>query len=676
MASRSPTTDHSLAFSLNPSGNWDGNDGGWSTFAISVGTPAQVFRVLPSINGLETWIPMADNCSRSMGWCGNARGVEPFNGGFSKPYTGSPNPSNTSTIDAGTTCTWNRSPMCKNCVSIDGNCTNGPCTDRNCCGDSPANCNSQGCSGLSGICTGSYIGCPCIGVDYNAAPGTQSNPGAFSALVASGFTTNQSSTWSQRGNYPLFTENLANDQTHGQYGLDLVLLGVDASVGLTLKQTVVVGIPTNPFYLGNLGLKPSDTTSLNDSTPTLMKQLRLQGSIPSLSYGYTAGALYRKSLGSLTLGGCDSSRFLRNDMSFPLGGNDSGNGSQSLMVVIRSISASETLENNVILLSTSLPALVDSTLPFLWLPVSVCQVFEQAFGLTWDASKELYLVNDTVHHQLLSKKPSVVITLGNHASEHESVNITLPYGAFDLQASSPIFPDGTNYFPLRRASSVQQYALGRVFLQEAYLVVDYEQSKTFSISQAQPLGNNNSNIVTIDHCIRTATTNTSVSSGQPSHHLNPVAITGAVVGPSVAIIILCTLAVMIFRAFRRRPAPVYDHTSTSSASPMEEEGNWPSSNSNSSNVPNQHTLEAIVSEASKDLHNAQMIGELEDGLPPRVPRPVVPPWAKSRQELAGCNVSNELPQTPMQSRPRTPTGRVKHIYELAADEHWIARHKA
>ena len=63
MESRSVTTDNSLALSLTPSGNWDGNDGGWSTFAISVGTPAQIFRVLPSTNGLETWIPIADNCS-------------------------------------------------------------------------------------------------------------------------------------------------------------------------------------------------------------------------------------------------------------------------------------------------------------------------------------------------------------------------------------------------------------------------------------------------------------------------------------------------------------------------------------------------------------------------------------------------------------------------------------
>ena len=360
-------------------------------------------------------------------------------------------------------------------------------------------------------------------------------------------------------------------------------------------------------------------------------------------------------------------------MTFPLRGNDS----KSLVVRIQSISATETLTNNVMLLSTGVTALIDSTLSFIWLPLSVCQAFEQAFGLTWNASKELYLVNNTVHRQLLSKNPSVTFTLGNLTSEHGSVNITLPYGAFDLQASSPIFPNGTNYFPLRRASNAQQYTLGRAFLQEAYLLVDYEQSN-FSVSQAQFLGNNNSNIITIDHSDKLSTTNTTASSGQPSHHLNRAALAGVVAGPSIAIIALCTLAFFVFRAFRRRPASHDYDKSISSTSPIEKKDNWPSSPSNSSNVPNQHILQAIVSaDSESSLNKAHMIGELEDiqNVPPGAPRAVVPPWAKSRQELAGCNASKELPQTPLPSRPRTPTGRAKHIHEIAADEHWIAQYK-
>jgi hypothetical protein len=61
--------------------------------------------------------------------------------------------------------------------------------------------------------------------------------------------------------------------------------------------------------------------------------------------------------------------------------------------------------------------------------------------------------------------------------------IQLPYAAFDLQASYPIFTNTTNYFPIRRADNESQYAIGRVFLQEAYITVDFE-SGIFNISAA------------------------------------------------------------------------------------------------------------------------------------------------------------------------------------------------
>ena len=132
--------NYSQAFSLAPTGNWDGNDGAWSTFMIRVGTPAQLFRVLPATNVLESWIPIPDQCSRGMGWCGNARGVEPYNGITASPFSGSPNETATTTIDAGLSCTANRSPSCYDCVSINGQCTNGPCKGRYWCVPSEISC--------------------------------------------------------------------------------------------------------------------------------------------------------------------------------------------------------------------------------------------------------------------------------------------------------------------------------------------------------------------------------------------------------------------------------------------------------------------------------------------------------------------------------------------------------
>ena len=81
--------------------------------------------------------------------------------------------------------------------------------------------------------------------------------------------------------------------SNGNYGLDTVGLGVESATGLTSKQNVVAGILTEPFYLGQFGLKPSNTTIVNGTT-SFMQQLKNDELIPSLSYGYTAGAMYSK----------------------------------------------------------------------------------------------------------------------------------------------------------------------------------------------------------------------------------------------------------------------------------------------------------------------------------------------------------------------------------------------
>ena len=85
-----------------------------------------------------------------------------------------------------------------------------------------------------------------------------------------------------------------NASTNGHYGTDTVGLGVDAAHGPTVNENVVAGVVAEPFYLGTLGLKASGSSNVTNGTPSLLSQLMQQGSIPSLSYGYTAGAFYRR----------------------------------------------------------------------------------------------------------------------------------------------------------------------------------------------------------------------------------------------------------------------------------------------------------------------------------------------------------------------------------------------
>jgi hypothetical protein len=132
------------------------------------------------------------------------------------------------------------------------------------------------------------------------------------------------------------------------------------------------------------------------------------------------------------------------------------------------------------LLPEAIPAFIDSSFPYIWLPPQACLLFEQAFGLTFDNVTELYLVNDSLHDALMLQNATLVFTLGDPVGS--IVNITFPYAAFDLTASSPLVSNTTRYFPLKRAANSTQFTLGRTFFQEAYVVANYEQGN-FSVFQ-------------------------------------------------------------------------------------------------------------------------------------------------------------------------------------------------
>lgn len=70
-------------YSIAPSFTFEGSDGNWTTFEISVGSPPQTFRILPSTGVSETWIPIPQGCGgvlEGLPGCGDLRGVDDFNG--------------------------------------------------------------------------------------------------------------------------------------------------------------------------------------------------------------------------------------------------------------------------------------------------------------------------------------------------------------------------------------------------------------------------------------------------------------------------------------------------------------------------------------------------------------------------------------------------------------------
>lgn len=106
------------------------------------------------------------------------------------------------------------------------------------------------------------------------------------------------------GIYPLGVElNLNYDDT-GAYGLDTVALGFSRSIGgPPLDSQVVVGIETYNYYTGMFGLgsQPTNFTDFSEPHPSFLSTLKSKKLIPSLSWGYTAGAHYREYILSLLL---------------------------------------------------------------------------------------------------------------------------------------------------------------------------------------------------------------------------------------------------------------------------------------------------------------------------------------------------------------------------------------
>ena len=167
--------------------------------------------------------------------------------------------------------------------------------------------------------------------------------------------------------------------------------------------------------------------------------------------------------GSVTFGGYDASRFEQNNVSFTLAPDIS----RDLVVSVRSISSVATNGSTIKLLSEPILAFIDSTISPLYLPLDVCSVFEETFGLTYSEDFNIYLISDEAHQQMMAKNPNITLTLGEQNSGGPTVDIVLPYSSFNLKAIFPKVADENWYFPLQPAMNESQYTLGRTLLQEA-----------------------------------------------------------------------------------------------------------------------------------------------------------------------------------------------------------------
>lgn len=153
----------------------------------------------------------------------------------------------------------------------------------------------------------------------------------------------------------------------------------------------------------------------------------------------------------MVFGGYDASLNGSSSVSF----NFAENAGRELVVAVQSITKIVD-DTRTDLLPSGILAVLDSSQPNIWLPVEACRRFEEAFGISWNETSEMYTLNSTLHDSLVVENANVTFQLGNTLSGGSTVDIVFPYSAFDLTASWPSASESQPYFPLKRAANDTQ----------------------------------------------------------------------------------------------------------------------------------------------------------------------------------------------------------------------------
>ncbi|KAL8702990.1 MAG: hypothetical protein Q9201_003827 [Fulgogasparrea decipioides] len=393
----------------------------------------------------------------------------------------------------------------------------------------------------------SSLGCP----PGSPASCTKSRGGLFNS--------NSSRSWTEQGNYSLGLELNLYASDNATYGLDTVALGFTNTTGTPpISNQIVAAITEYEYELGMFGLGPQPTnlTNFSDPHPSFLTTLYNQNLIPSLSWGYTAGAEYQQKqvLGSLTLGGYDAARFIPNNISFDL----TPDISRDLVVGLQRIISEEANGSTHLLLPSPHLTFIDSTIPYIYLPQESCDLFARVYGLVWDDNYRRYLVDEDVHQALTMRSPNFVFTIGNSKTSGPTVEITLPYKSFDLTYKESFDSKAAiRYFPIQPALNDSQLTLGRTFLQEAYLVTDYEHAN-FSVSQCDfepPLDRKIVPILPSDLKVVANPPNPSSNGTNHQHtgfHLDRPKVAGTSVGAVLGSLLLLAVCYWLYSVRRRR----------------------------------------------------------------------------------------------------------------------------
>lgn len=193
-------------------------------------------------------------------------------------------------------------------------------------------------------------------------------------------------------------------------------------------QSVIAGTDSKDFFNALFGL---------GSEAKIVNSYRNTSQTASSSFSYTAGSWARnQSPPSLILGGFDRSRISGPSLEARIRNTTRRCDPAQFLMQIQSIIiapdhgvstniTSLTVQGGTLTAGDRLPVYIDPVIPQLRLPLHICKRFEDAFGLVWDETVQLYLMNQSTHGNFLQLNATVSFKLTSSLEDSASF-ITIP----------------------------------------------------------------------------------------------------------------------------------------------------------------------------------------------------------------------------------------------------------
>ena len=335
--------------------------------------------------------------------------------------------------------------------------------------------------------------------------------------------------------------------------------------------------------VGSLGLG-TNTRSFNaeEEYRSYLTALYEEGIIPSRSFGYTAGNYWRekRTVIDVVLGGANRGRYYDSEMgSWPLDIDHQPSGALEGVRMEATGNAPWGTGAHPVL-AESTPVRIDSDTPWIWLPSAACEELALRLNLTYDKPRNIYTYpSPAAAEKLEALNLSFMFTIAKETGSNETVTVKLPFASMEkLRLKWPFTKldgDEERYFPLKKTEGGMTAVLGRVFLQDTYLVVNYDLDE-WSVHQARfPVGPDQ-----LVPMLRVADTPTDADKGEG---LGKGVVAGIVVAVIAALLLCATGAWFLFaRRKREESSRIVSSPETHDAfaraeidgTPKERHGSW------------------------------------------------------------------------------------------------------